>query len=45
MNQIETPKIGVSGRYFLNLQNEIDLRNAKNTRVCANIHIDSLIRA
>lgn len=36
---------GVSERYFLNLQNDIDLRNAKNTLVSANVHIEPAIRA
>ena len=36
---------GVSERYFLNLQNDIDLRNAKNTLVCANVHIEPAMRA
>lgn len=36
---------GVSERYFLNLQNDIYLRNAKNTLVCANVHIEPAMRA
>ena len=36
---------GVSERYFLNLQNYIDLRNAKNMLVCANVHIEPAMRA
>ena len=36
---------GVSERYFLNLQNDIDLRNAKNALVCANVHIEPAMRA
>ena len=35
---------GVSERYFLNLQNDIDLRNAKNALVCANVHIEPAMR-
>ena len=37
--------LGVSERYLLNLQNDIDLRNAKNTLVCANVHIEPAMRA
>ena len=35
---------GVSEKYFLNLQNDIDLRNAKNVLLRKNIRIESLVR-
>lgn len=35
---------GVSERYFLNLQNDIDLRNAKHNLAKNHVHIESIIR-
>lgn len=35
---------GMSERYFLNLQNDIDLRNAKHNLAKNHVHIESIIR-